>query len=116
MQESELQLMVYGNNIADYKATITSPHVYLKESVALESPNYKLLYLDISKSVPETFDIVFTNGKKKITIPYELKQRDPSRKNVKGFDSSDVLYLIMPDRLPMAIRRMTNCRCACLTK
>jgi len=98
MQESELQLMVYGNNIADYKAAITSPHVYLKESVALESPNYKLLYLDISKSVPETFDIVFTNGKKKITIPYELKQRDPSRKNVKGFDSSDVLYLIMPDR------------------
>jgi len=98
MQESELQLMVYGSNIADYKAAITSPHVYLKESVALESPNYKLLYLDISKSVPETFDIVFTNGKKKITIPYELKQRDPSRKNVKGFDSSDVLYLIMPDR------------------
>lgn len=98
MQESELQLMVYGSNIADYKATITSPHVYLKESVALESPNYKLLYLDISKSVPETFDIVFTNGKKKITIPYELKQRDSSRKNVKGFDSSDVLYLIMPDR------------------
>jgi glycosidase len=98
MQESELQLMVYGSNIADYKATITSPHVYLKESVALESPNYKLLYLDISKSVPETFDIVFTNGKKKISIPYELKQRDPSRKNVKGFDSSDVLYLIMPDR------------------
>jgi len=98
MQEPELQLMVYGNNIADYKATITSPHVYLKESVALESPNYKLLYLDISKSVPETFDIVFTNGKKKITISYELKQRDPSRKNVKGFDSSDVLYLIMPDR------------------
>jgi len=98
MQESELQLMVYGSNIADYKAAITSPHVYLKESEALESPNYKLLYLDISKSVPETFDIVFTNGKKKITIPYELKQRDPSRKNVKGFDSSDVLYLIMPDR------------------
>jgi len=98
MQESELQLMVYGNNIADYKATITSPHVYLKESVALESPNYKLLYLDISKSVPETFDIVFTNGKKKIAIPYELKQRNPSRKDIKGFDSSDVLYLIMPDR------------------
>lgn len=98
MQESELQLMVYGNNIADYKATIASPHVYLKESVALESPNYKLLYLDISKSIPETFDIVFTNGKKKITIPYELKQRDPSRKDIKGFDSSDVLYLIMPDR------------------
>ena len=65
MQEPELQLMVYGNNIADYKATITSPHVYLKEVVSLESPNYLLLYLDISNSKPEKFDIVFTNGKRK---------------------------------------------------
>lgn len=98
MEESELQLMVYGNNIADYKTTITSQNIYLKESVVLESPNYKVLYLDISKSIPEKFDIVFTNGKKKITIPYELKQREPSRRDIKGFDSSDVLYLIMPDR------------------
>ena len=98
MQEPELQLMVYGENIADYKANIASNNVYLKESVTLESPNYQLLYLDISKSVPETFDIVFTNGKKKITYSYELKKRDPKRLNIQSFDSSDVLYLIMPDR------------------
>jgi glycosidase len=98
MEEPELQLMVYGKDIADYKPTLTSKEIYLKEVVTLESPNYLLLYLDISNSKPETFDIVFSNGKKKITIPYELKQRDPSRRNIKGFDSSDVLYLIMPDR------------------
>lgn len=98
MKEPELQLMIYGKNIADYKPTLTSKEIYLKEVVSLESPNYLLLYLDISNSKPEKFDIVFTNGKKKITIPYELKQRDPSRLNIKGFDSSDVLYLIMPDR------------------
>lgn len=98
MKEPELQLMIYGKNIADYKPTLTSKEIYLKEVVSLESPNYLLLYLDISNSKPEKFDIVFTNGKKKITIPYELKQRDPSRRNIKGFDSSDVLYLIMPDR------------------
>lgn len=98
MQEPELQLMISGNDIADYKATISSNKVYLKESVTLESPNYQLLYLDISKSVPETFDIVFTKGKKKLTYKYELKPRNPKRFHIESFNSSDVLYLIMPDR------------------
>ncbi len=98
MQETELQLMISGKDIASYKATIQSNNVYLKEAVTLESPNYQILYLDIANSKPEKFDIVFTNGKKKITYNYELKQRDPKRLNIESFNSSDVLYLIMPDR------------------
>lgn len=98
MAETELQLMVYGKEIAAYKATIASPHIHLKEAVTLESPNYQILYLDLSHSVPETFEIVFTNGKKKTTYRYELKQRNPQRKTIRGFGSEDVLYLIMPDR------------------
>lgn len=98
MQEPELQLMISGNNIADYKATISSKNVYLKEAVTLESPNYQLLYLDISKSIPETFEIVFTNEQKKLTYKYELNPRDPKRLHIESFNSFDVLYLIMPDR------------------
>ncbi len=98
MQEPELQLMVSGKDIASYKVSIASKNVVLKEAVTLESPNYQILYLDISKSAPETFDIVFTNGKKRFSHRYELKQREANRKNINGFDSSDVLYLIMPDR------------------
>lgn len=98
MQEPELQLMVTGEDIAAYRAHITSPNIYLKETVTLENPNYQILYLDISKSVPETFEIVFTNGKKKKEYRYELKKRNPERKTIRGFGSEDVLYLIMPDR------------------
>ena len=98
MAETELQLMVYGKDIAAYKATIASPNIHLKEAITLESPNYRILYLDISDSVPETFEIVFTNGKKKIRYNYELKKRNPERKTISGFGSEDVLYLIMPDR------------------
>ncbi len=70
----------------------------MKETVTLESPNYRILYLDISDSAPQKFEIVFTNGKRKITHNYELKPRDPERLNIQSFNSSDVLYLIMPDR------------------
>ncbi len=98
MAETELQLMVYGKDIASYKAAVTAKGVYLKETVTLESPNYRILYLDISDSAPQKFEIVFTNGKRKITHNYELKPRDPERLNIQSFNSSDVLYLIMPDR------------------
>lgn len=98
MQESELQLMVHGKDIAAYKATVSSDNVWIKEAVTLESPNYQVLYIDISKSVPEKFNIVFSKGKEKITYPYELKKREPGRQHIEGFNSTDVLYLIMPDR------------------
>ncbi|WP_313380117.1 glycoside hydrolase family 13 protein [Proteiniphilum saccharofermentans] len=98
MEEPELQLMVYGENIAGYIPEVTSKNVRIKESVRLESPNYLILYLDISESSPETFDILFTDGKEKITYSYELKERNPDRFHIESFDASDVLYLIMPDR------------------
>lgn len=98
MQETELQLMVYGKDIANYAPQIKGDGVVIKEAVRLESPNYVLLYLDIANSKPGTFEMVFTNGKKKIVQPYELKKRTGNKQDIKGFDSSDVLYLIMPDR------------------
>ena len=98
MQETELQLMIFGRDIASYKAAVTAKGVYLKEVVTLENPNYQILYLDISGSTPQKFEIVFTEGKKKIAYNYELKQRDPQRMSMESFGPSDVLYLIMPDR------------------
>lgn len=98
MKNTELQLMVYGKDISGYRASIDYPGVRIGSAVTLESPNYQLLYLDIADAVPGTFDINFTNGKKKLTYKYELKQRRATTNDIKGFDSSDVLYLIMPDR------------------
>ena len=98
MQEPELQLMIYGDDIATYSPSVTSADVIIKESVRLSSPNYLIVYLDISKSKVQQFDVEFTNGDKKLTYQYELKERNPKRKSIDTFDSSDVLYLIMPDR------------------
>ena len=75
MQETELQLLIHGDNIASFKADIMTNNITLKETVTLDSPNYIILCLDLTNSKPEKFDIVFTNGKKKITTNYELKAR-----------------------------------------
>lgn len=61
-------------------------------------PNYLLIYLDVKNAKPGTFDLTFTKDKKTFKMPYELKARKADACKIKGFDSSDVLYLIMPDR------------------
>jgi glycosidase len=98
MKNPALQLMVYGKDIADYKPTINHPGVYLKSSVSVESPNYLILYLDIAEAKPGKFDIHFVRGREKMSYSYELKERRSRTDDIKGYDSSDVLYLIMPDR------------------
>ena len=98
MKNPELQLMVYGKDIAGYLPTVRYPGVKVKSTVALESPNYLLLYLDVADAQPGSFDITFTRGKKSFVCPYELKKRKEHADEIVGFNSSDVLYLVMPDR------------------
>ncbi len=98
MKNTELQILIYGDRIADSRVSISSSHCSLRETVKLENPNYLLLYLNTEHAIPETFDILLERGKEKLKIPYEMRRRKDNARQVKGFDSSDVLYLIMPDR------------------
>lgn len=99
MANDTLQIMVSGPGIARSTAGIDYPGVRLVEQVALDSPNYKLLYAVIGKDAqPGTFDISFTAAGKTTEFPYELKKRTPDASATGGFDASDVLYLLMPDR------------------
>ena len=99
MQDHELQLMVYGEDIANAEVSVNYPGVALSSTVRLESNNYLLVYLTLSADTqPGKMPITFTQGKKKVTQDYELKARAKKGSEHYGFDASDVLYLLMPDR------------------
>lgn len=99
MNNPELQLMVYGENIGDASVSVNYPGISLSSTVKLESNNYLLVYLHIDATAqPGTFPITFTQGKKKIIKEYELKARNKKGCEHTGFDASDALYLLMPDR------------------
>ena len=98
MKNTELQVLLYGEDISSSDVSLTSSDVYLKEVVRQANSNNLILYLDLKEARPQKFDIVLKKGRKVTKVPYELKERIRKGTDIEGFTSSDVLYLIMPDR------------------
>lgn len=100
MKSTQLQIMVYGENISLTKPKIDYEGVIIKQSILVESPNYLFIDLEISNNaMAGNFKIDFMKGKKIVkSIDYELKQREKNADLFQGFDNSDNIYLLMPDR------------------
>ena len=94
MKNSSLQLMVYGKNIRDSHVSVDYPGVKIDSLVRLDSPNYLFVYLNLSGAKPGNM-VLNIDGKK---VNYSLKARTMSGDKRIGFDNSDVLYMLMPDR------------------
>jgi hypothetical protein len=98
MQNPELQIMFYGKNIAKNDVSVSN-NVVIKNIVKTENPNYLFVTID-TKNLPAS-DLVFSFKNKNKTVftkTYSLKQRRENSELRKGFDSSDLIYLLMPDR------------------
>lgn len=98
MKDPSLQLMVYGEGIREAQVSTDYPGVRVDSLVRLDSPNYLLVYLDLSGAQPGEMKLRFTLGKSKKDVSYRLKARAMAGEERKGFSNADVLYMLMPDR------------------
>jgi neopullulanase len=101
MRNSSLQILFYNKDvdIAGYTAAINYSGVSLEEVLKVSNPHYLFLTINIAADAkPGMIPIAFVAGKRKFTFTYELKAKDTSSSRIQGFNSSDVIYLIMPDR------------------
>lgn len=99
-KDSTLQLMVFGENIGEAIPQIDHEGVSIIETHTADSPNYLFIDLDISEDATAgTFEINFEYpGGKDETYTYKLKQRRKPAEDFIGFDNTDAIYLITPDR------------------
>ncbi|MDC6351179.1 glycoside hydrolase family 13 protein [Zeaxanthinibacter sp. PT1] len=98
-KDSELQLMLHGPDVGSFDAVIEGSDVTLIKAQAADSPNYLFLDLNIGPGARAgKIDIVLKKGKEEIRLPYLLNERVKPAEDYVGFDSSDVIYLITPDR------------------
>ncbi|WP_407989053.1 alpha-amylase family glycosyl hydrolase [Porphyromonas pogonae] len=123
MKHPQLQLMLRGDKIGDRLVSISAPHITIDSIVSGDpsagrlsidmqqgevkhiytpdnkTSDYLFIYLNIAHAQAGKFTISLrTKARgKSIELPYELKKRQLAH-GAQGFDSSDVVYLIMPDR------------------
>lgn len=105
MNSTKLQLMIYGENAAGLDVEIEYPGIEIESICKVENPNYSFINLKLDKEVlPGSFKIQFLkNGKKLTEFDYALLERENGSAIRDGFDNSDVIYLLMPDRFANAI-------------
>ncbi len=100
MKNTELELLIYDQDIASYYPSVSYDGVSIKGVSRLENENYLFVMLDIAEGTrPGTFSIELKDGsttKKKYN--YELKPRNNGSERIATLSSEDFIYLIMPDR------------------
>ena len=104
-QNDSLQLLVKHNNIGDFTPNISYKGVSIeKVTKGNNSNNYLFIDLIISETASVgKFNITFKNDSNEELIDvYELKERQMPADDYIGFNSSDALYLITPDRFANA--------------
>lgn len=100
MENPELQLMLYGDDIGALTPSVNYQGVKIKRIQKVKNDNYLFVYLNISEETqPGKFDIKLSkDGQQELSYEYELKEREKNSASRQGFNSSDVIYLITPDR------------------
>lgn len=100
MRHGGLEILVHGEDVAELEPEIEWPGVTLENVHRTGNPNYLFIALDISGDAePGRFDIRFErDGETELSHPYELRVREPGSAERRGFDASDVIYLMTPDR------------------
>jgi len=101
MQDSTLQIMLYGQDIGGFEAQINYKGLRENRTVSVGNPNYLFVYVDVAPDTPPgrfELELWDDSGKSRCSYSYELRQRVEGSAQRKGYDNADVMYLITPDR------------------
>ena len=101
MNNTKLQIMLYGEDIAYSKPEVNYQGVTIDKTVLVENDNYIFLYLNIAPEARSGgFTIDLRDRKNEIiqSVDYQLLERESDPTWGEGFDNSDVMYLVTPDR------------------
>ena len=100
MKTKDLQLLIYGKNISNYDPVINSSNVKLISSERVKNENYLFINISIDNNAkPENIEINFLENNIIVDrYEFSLLDRKENASKVEGFNNSDVMYLITPDR------------------
>ena len=96
--KTSLQLMVQGPGISGFDVAVQgNDRVRIVGVHKADNPDFIFIDVDIARDAEAgTVNLVFTRGKEKFSYPYGLGTKSSLQRE--SFNTSDVIYLIVPDR------------------
>lgn len=99
MAASDVELMVYGDDIADDTVMVSKGAVSITKTQALDSENYLFVTLNTEKAKAGEVILTFTDSDGTVREKsYSLLKRKAGSAQRQGFSPKDAIYLIAPDR------------------
>jgi glycosidase len=103
MKNPKLQLLIYSKNIKSGNRVVLKPYngVKVTGTHTFQNANYLAVDLQISQTAkPGNLSFTLGSGNQAAQFTYALKPRSNQngKTRIKGINSEDLIYLIMPDR------------------
>ena len=91
-------LLLHGKNLSGARVRTTVQGIEVQRTHVSANGDWLFVWLDISSAPPQHFNLLVRTATGTVRVPYRLDQRHSSAAGFRGFNSSDVMYLIMTDR------------------
>ena len=99
MKHNKIQLMLYGKGLNNLKASFNTDLISIDSVYSLDNSSYAFIDITLSKKVtPGNFTLTISKGNDKINWNFPVLKREDKANRFTGFNTSDVIYLITPDR------------------
>ena len=89
-------LLLHGVHLRDVHLGVKGNGVSLEKAQVSANGHYAFLWLRTDKAGPQRLDVLLSDGKTNLVLPFTLARRTPA-KNA-GFSAADTMYLIFTDR------------------
>ena len=97
MEHHQVQVLLHGPQISKFRVEVSG--LVVLEEIRTENPNYIFVTLETKDKVAGTYPIKLLDNKKVMAShEFMLEERMNESKYRQSFNSSDVIYLLMPDR------------------
>lgn len=91
-------LLLRGKNLSGARVRTTVQGIAVQRTRVSANGDWLFVWLDISSAPPQHFNLLVRTATGSVRVPYQLDPRHSSADGFRGFNSTDVMYLIMTDR------------------
>lgn len=99
MKLNKIQLMIYGSNLKNFSASFDDRKIKVLKTHQLENPNYAFIDIEIPNNLPaKVYKLKLNSSNQTVSIDFPIYKREKTKNKFQGFNQTDAIYLIMPDR------------------